>query len=520
MKQKWFWCIAGMALLASVFGVATASQAAELDLNGRIIEMNAPDGAVVMENGTTLISEALLQEAFYLDIESDGKALTLTNAFDDFTMQMQVGSTALSFNGVAETLTSPVVERDGQIYFPLRALMARFGEIEWYAESGRVVVRYDYNDQLALPLVQEAAVPLEYVLDQNAGVSASGRDGRWPLGMTVDGMLYELRDAQGQVTAIATDAAVLIAPQHAVNVIQCYAVDEDFCYWIERPDETLMSAAALNWYLYIQERQPNAEPVCVAEGPYTSLQNGSLPVNAILGNADFCHGNIIWLHPEPDGVIQVRLYRHASGDTEILDSISSQENRTLEVALGERDAFWTNDYFFEMMREYGTMYRLDLETGTVTNFSQGYNLLTPCVVGDKLIVRMKPEGHNFMPIPNVPDKISSELWVYDLTAEKWMFKIDNSLSAIGTENTIELPTVLDDHHIALNLGGTWGYKLPVVDLDEGRIYNTALDYQPGYKNETVGSIQPMDAERNNWAVMGHDENGQVSFTAYPLRFEW
>ena len=120
-KRAYCFCVLGTLALALLFVSPDAAEAATLDLNGSIIDMEQSDGDIVLENGTTMISENFLQDNLYLNIGKNGKQFSLKNNRDDFCIEGSVGENTLSFDEKMITLPTNVSERDGILYFPLRS---------------------------------------------------------------------------------------------------------------------------------------------------------------------------------------------------------------------------------------------------------------------------------------------------------------------------------------------------------------------------------------------------------------
>ena len=153
------------------------------------------------------------------------------------------------------------------------------------------------------------------------------------------------------------------------------------------------------------------------------------------------------------------------------------------------------------------------------------------MIGDNLIVRMKPEGNNFMPDLDHPGNvISTELWVYDLEKEAWSFKVDNHLALIGEKRVINMPIALDARHMTVSVNDGSGYHMPIVDLKTGMVYDTDNDsngpllfstYGMIEEGETViRKIQPVFDMGSCMAAQQTMTDGVLSDSYVPIKFEW
>lgn len=521
----------GLVLLASVVFTSPAD-AALLNLNGQVI--NAEEsGDMVIQNGVTMVSEDFLQDQMYLTLEKEDESFKLENVYKDFVLEGAVGSRVLSLNGEEKNMSADVRSVDGRLFVPLRPVIELFGDIGWVDADQMVYARYDYNDQLEIPMVTVSSESIEYEILANPDVAI---DDGTPIRATEEGIITEKRDENDNIMAIQIGDKTVIQPQHKDNVLRwdSYEIEDDYLYWMEHPNPTNEITDDQKWYLYIQERKDGAEPVCIDSGSYNDILTVS-PTGGMLNNCDFKDGNIVWLRGDKSsGKFEARLYQHSTGEVTTLDSVPFDENvftsLTMEVAVGASDAFWTRAYFMEGMREYGTMKRMHLDSGKVEEFSQGYNLLNPFVVGDYLIIRMKPEGNNFMPdMDKLCTYISGELWVYDLKENKWSFKVDNNLDLIGEKNVINTPVILDETHITVRTDSPDGYSMPIVDLENGTIHeavnenNEALVFLPyGIVGEeqTVGDIKSVGSDGTCMATFRSRIDGIVASSYAPILFKW
>lgn len=522
--KRVLWMIGLFAL--SLFVVAAEDAgAATLDMNGIIMETAQSDGDVVMENGTTLVSEDFLEEMLYLQVDKQGTQFSLNHAAGAFSIDGAIGEDTLSFAGKEVPLSVAASENEGALMLPLRPLLELFGTVEWSGENQCITVRYDYNDQMTLPDVTLAERPLEVRIDRE---SEMAEDLSWrPIRTTEDGMLVETYDDRflAAITAGGENVIVPLHPQHAI-LDGAYAVEDDYLYWVEYP--TAETAEDQQWYLYVQER--GAEPVCVDQGDFAALKTISFG-EYILQNCDFRQGNIIWLRA--DGAtkeLQVRLYQHDSGETTILESASLAErpNMTMEVALGENDAVWTKCYIVESAREYGTMYRYHLDTDEREVFSEGLNLLAPTITGDYLVTRLKPKGNNFILNLETGECQSGVLWVYDLVKDEWMFRVTADLPEWEDNLILNVPSVLDESHIVLNIeGGSEKNEMVVVDLEHAQALHLQNDdgsllycAESGWNDGLVRKVQPLGTDGTALMTMMKQTDEGMVFPIYPVHIVW
>ena len=80
MKGRFIYWI-GAALLALALMPAPSAEAAVLDVNGCLLETTDADSGVMLVDGTTMVSQDVLKERFYLVLTRDGDAFTLRTAF-------------------------------------------------------------------------------------------------------------------------------------------------------------------------------------------------------------------------------------------------------------------------------------------------------------------------------------------------------------------------------------------------------------------------------------------------------
>ena len=523
--------IVGLALLI-IFVSANDAGAAEINLNGRSIDAEA-SGDMVIRDGVTMVSEDFLQDEMYLTLEKDGKSFRLENTYKDFVLEGATDSDVLRLNGEEKKMSKTVQSVDGQLFLPLRPVIEWFGDIGWVDRDQTVYARFDYNDQLDLPLVQVSDESVKY--DRPTDFLTVG-EGETPILMTDDGTIVEKRDENNNLIAIQTEDEVLIQPQHEDNILRwgSYEIEEDYLYWMEQPNPSFEITDDQKWYLYIQERKTGAQPKCIDSGSYNEVLTVS-PTGGMLNNSDFKNGNIIWLRGDKSsGQFEARLYQHDTGEVTTLERLPFDENIftsvTMEVAIGENDVFWTRAYFMEGMREYGIMKRMHLDTGEVEEFSRGYNLLNPFIAGDYLIIRAKPEGNNWMPNPEKPGTdISGELWVYDLNKNEWRFKVDNHLEQIGEQFYILTPVLLDDTHISVRTNHDTGYSMPIIDLEQGTIHEIMNENSEplifntyGLDDEMikVGDIHSISSDGSCMATFRNKVDGATQLYYEPVYFQW
>lgn len=509
------------------------ADAATLDLNGQIIDTATTEGNVTIVGGTTMISEDFMEDALYLSVEKHGDNVTITNAGEDFSVSGTVGEKSLTFNGQQETLSAAITEKDGKVFLPLRPLLSHFGDVQWHGDDQSITVRYDYNDQIDLPVAEMTNETFHYEIDSAQAIIPE--NGLMPMRMTEDGMLYEKRNEADRLVSVGTEEEDLITPQHNGYLLKdtAYAIEDDYLYWVEYPDPSLVTTASLDWYLYIQERREGAEPVIIDQAPMNDLseiRNGE----GMLAICDFKNGNAIWMRAEKaTGKTEIRLYQHETGKSQTLDSTSFDQNifstMTREVVIGDHDAFWSNLNLLNGMRMYGDMYRVSLDTGEVTQFSKGYNLCNPTLVDEYLIVRAKPDGNNF--IPDMESEttayVSGEFWIYDLKQGQWTFKVDTSLSMLGKSAVLNGVVVLNDRYFTVQAEGlTKPYDLPVIDLENGKVYTLindqqeTLQYSPWSMVEgAVGEIR-QEGTDGTCLVRIYPDYTYDGYKRVPMKIEW
>ena len=272
-KRAYYFCIINILAFSLMIVLPDVVEAATLDLNGSVIDMEQSNGDIVLENGTTMISENFLQDDLYLNVGKNGKQFSLENNHGNFCLEGAIGENTLSFDEKSIALPVSVSEKDGMLYFPLRPLLELFGTVDWNGETQDITVRYDYNDQMTLSEVTLANQPAHYEILTDSGDRISS--GSKAIRQTDQGMLCEKVTEENYVTAVTLDGKPLIEPLHEEHIIlgRCYAVEDDYLYWIEYPDPRLETTSNQQWYLYLQERTDGAEPICVDQGDFAELKN-------------------------------------------------------------------------------------------------------------------------------------------------------------------------------------------------------------------------------------------------------
>ena len=165
MKQSIYrFCVFFTLALVLLIIPPDIAEAATLDLNGSIIDIEQSDGDIVLENGITMISENFLRDDLYLNVGKNGKQCSLENNHGNFCLE-------------------------GMLYFPLRSLLELFGTVDWNGETQDITVRYDYNDQMTLSEVTLANQPAHYEILTDSGDRISS--GSKAIRQTDQGMLCE-----------------------------------------------------------------------------------------------------------------------------------------------------------------------------------------------------------------------------------------------------------------------------------------------------------------------------------------
>lgn len=513
-------------MLLFAFFLPNVLYAVTLDVNGEVIKEN--EKKFYIKDGITIVSEDFLKENMYLVVEKEGENFKLSNIYNDFLIEGTIGSNVISFNNEQIPLSIAVIEKESKIEIPFRPIIQLFGDIEWSEDISYILARYDYNEQLCMPDVELQSKAITFDIKSDSGIAFDST--MVPIQMSKQGLMIERRDQNGQLIAVETADGTLIEPVHKNNIIygRSYSIEDEYLYWIESPKQNLENTGVGEWYLYIRERKNGSEPICIDQGNYRDLQ--SIPYGeAILSNCDFCKGNIVWRHADrKSGKDEIRLYQHKLNKTTLLDAIPfNQSNDMFEIAVGENDAVWTHSKAMEGLRQYGNMYRMDLKTGKIQQFSKGYNLLNPNIIEDKLIVRMKPQGNNFIMQPDGSYQ-SGELCVYDLKKDEWKFKITNHSPLIGKENVLTAPVQINDTYITLLWEGIYnGRGMALINLDTGKMYEAKskdgrpLPYSPyNYVNKSFIDIFSEGSDGSCMMKFVEEKNGEQVCTIYPVFFEW
>lgn len=529
-RQKCYFFIVGMFVLSLFFSLPNATEAATLDLNGSIIDMTQSNGNIVLKNGTTMVSEKFLEDTLHFRVEKNEDRFSLSNIHRDFYIDGAIGEDIISFEGKKVSLPVAVSEKEGELVLPIRPLLELFGTVDWNGEKQNITVRYDYNDQMILPEVKLVQSTVEYEIDTESGIDLCSD--RRAIRTTNEGIMFEEYNENRALVAITEGDKDVIVPLHLQYAIlgDSYAVEENYLYWIEYPDPVSETTGDQQWYLYLQERQEGAEPVCIDQGSFTELKTLSFG-EYILQNCDFYQGNIIWLRGDGEKKeLQVRLYQHETGETVILESVSLQEepNATMEVALGGEDAIWTKSYILEDARQYGVMYRYHLDSKESDIFSVGYNLSNPIITGKYLIARLKPDGKNFIVNEVTGDYLSGVLWVYDLACDEWKFCVTTNISELEDNLVMMIPSVLDSSHIVLNFNGSFKKnKMIIVDLQNGKAHHLEnakgdmLYYDKyGWHENLVIETKALGVNGSSMMTLLKQKDSDLVGITYPVYIKW
>lgn len=533
MKRCWGM---GAALMVLVFCLCAprAAEAATVDINGRLYD-TADSAAVCVKEGTTLISEQVLSDDFYMTLTRDGDAYTLTNAYEDFRIEGRVGDDTFTLDG-EQVVTMPVAaqEKDGVLYLPLRTLAECFGYVNWYGDEAQTLVRFDYNDLKHLPEATRSETAFTGDFVGEAAIEVP--QGHLIAAEIAEGPLYLTLDEKGYAVSLGTLETPFIRTQHEGYRLCAYWFDENDVYWWEAP----YTDGAATSYLYIQARVEGAQPVLLAEceDSYTHLYGKDATA--------CCNGNVLWAAPNAAGdELALWLYRSATGDTEKLDSMPLADGfgATIQVALDDHRAVWStrrhvkqnipqDDEKWALSASYGDLKCYDLAIGTTTNLSQGYNLIGPALVGDYLLVQTAlQEGESAQD--------NDAFWVYDLANERWCYQVRPSAlginTAAGESWYLMAPMRLDDDHVALSAAGlSTAYTLPVLDLENGTAHpvqqsdgsplvcypNNALPSELDEGERYLDGVQPPNALGRCLAMVRFVKDGECLEEAWPLRFEW
>lgn len=532
--RRWYMVLAAVLLALGVSGMqADAAEAATVDINGRVYE-GAAEG-VRVENGTTMISEDVLQEAFYLTLERDGADYTLRNAYGDFLLEGTVGETTLVMDqDRVFTLPVAAMEQDETLYLPLRAIAERFGYVNWYGDRDRTLARFDYNAQAQLEdvTVSEETVQGAFVPD----ASFSEPLGALAYDETSAGVFYTKLDDQGYGEAFGTLDEDLVRVQHEGYHFHFFTMDEDaFCWW-----ESPLEGDTDTSYLYLQARQPGAEPQLIAQSDQVASRGGA----RALGNSytALCGGNVLWAVASDAGdEIALWLYEGASGETTRLDSLPAEDGLggAMQVALSEDEAVWVAvrhvkqnlrqyEGEWEASASYGDLKRYDLASGKTENLSQGYNLNGPSIVGRYLVASTAlQEG---------AETIKNEVWVYDLEEERWQSRVP--YEALGVEdigNNLSHYAdriTLDETHLALPVTGTeTAYPLSVLDVENASVHRAVdaegaplcwagIAEEPAEGQTILTALRPVNDLGTSLATVKSLHDGTRAYYHQPITWTW
>ena len=109
-------------------------------------------------------------------------------------------------------------------------------------------------------------------------------------------MLCEKVTELNYVTAVTLDGKPLIEPLHEEHIIlgRCYAVEDDYLYWIEYPDPRLEATSNLTMVsVSARKNRWRGTDLCGSRR-FCRAENINFG-EYILQNCDFHQGNIIWL---------------------------------------------------------------------------------------------------------------------------------------------------------------------------------------------------------------------------------
>lgn len=512
-----------------------AAKAATLDINGHTIAADDA-GQVLMKNGTTMVSETVLKDAFFLDVTRDGDDYTLTNAYGDFTIHGSIGADSFTMDGdMVVALPEPALQKDDQLYLPLRALAECFGAVHWYGDRGETLVRFDYNDVARLAEAPLSTEPLAGAFVVNGGFGDTDEDMRI-ITQTHEGVIFEKLNDQGYAVAVGNAGDKnFITVQHENYALHDYDFDDDYCYWWESP----LASGETTSYLYFQARSEGAEPQLLAESDFVASHDAGARSMSEWMTA-YHSGNLLWAVQDARAEnLELWLYESASDRTTRLDCLPADAG--MMVALGDDTAVWTtartvpqsyNEDANGLILDatYGDLKCCDLATGEITNLSQGYNFSGPVIAGDNLIVQTRlQEGED-------PAAYES-LWVYDLAAQQWRCRVTHASLGIDETNAyITKVRALDDSHVAIFASGFRDpYTLPVLDLTAGsvhKVYSAGSDeyiYCLGSESQaedlTQGTIYVEDLQiqnktGENIATVTQLREGEMDQLFWAMDFSW
>ena len=428
-RTHFFLTTAALAL-AFALGQPGAAGAATVDINGHLYD-TAADQGVAMKGGTTVVSEQVLEEAFYLTVARDGDAYTLTNAFGDFTITGRIGETTLTMDGdMVFDLPVAAAEEDGQLVLPLRALAERFGTVTWYGDRGQTLVRVDHNGLMQIPdaVKSEDAVTATYVMNGGFG----DMPGKLAYDEDSGGILWYNLNDDGYATSFGYNKHDLVQVQHEGYGLHWLALDDEYVYWWEYPLESGTQTS----YLYIQPRSGEAAATLIAESDFVASHDGGVRAYG----SSFCEaadGNVIWTVADATGDnTEVWLYEAASGEKTLLDSLPATDGHGsgAQVTMGDGVCAWTTDRYvkanfkvdeddWESIATYGDLKLYDLASGETRNLSRGYNLCAPELSSHWLVAKTRIDASGYA----TPDE---SFLIYDLEKDAWTTRVRQSLLGI------------------------------------------------------------------------------------------
>ncbi|MGE4353230.1 MAG: copper amine oxidase N-terminal domain-containing protein [Oscillospiraceae bacterium] len=119
-------------LIAQMYEDAYTLGAGSVTVNNNIIKFEAPP---YIKGGKTIVPVRAITEAMGAEVSWDPETETVTITKDDTTVEMTVGDTTVSVNGVAVETTAPDISC-GKTYIPLRFLAETFGfDVTWDGED-------------------------------------------------------------------------------------------------------------------------------------------------------------------------------------------------------------------------------------------------------------------------------------------------------------------------------------------------------------------------------------------------
>ena len=166
----------------------------------------------------------------------------------------------------------------------------------------------------------------------------------------------------------------------------------------------------------------------------------------------------------------IYLYQHDRQETVELEQFPLEKIAMFgtQVVIGEKDAFWTINILTDGSWRYGTMNRVHLDSGKIELFSNGYNVLTPMIAGNYLVVRAIPEGGNYRIDEKTLRYTSGELWIYDLTKNEWKFKVTKDMPMLHEDAILQDSVIISDTQLVLKTD-VYATDAPmvVINLEKG-----------------------------------------------------